>query len=335
VSNARIRATGGGRKLVEENNPEIVDNIIKIIDDSTYGDPTKILSYTTESLRSIQKKLEDEYSIKISHRIVGEILESLDYSKQANQKMLQIGEQHPDRNEQFEHINTTAKSFIENGQPVISVDTKKKENLGNFANKGKEYRNKKESRKVLDHDFPIEELGKVVPYGVYNLNKNTGFVNLGTSHDTAEFAVNSVSIWWETVGKNTFPNATKLYITCDCGGSNGYRLRMWKWELWQLAIRTGLEIHVSHYPPGTSKWNKVEHRLFCYISKSWAGKPLIDIETTVKLISSTSTTKGLSVICKHDENIYELGQKVNDSDFDSIGISNNDFHGEWNYSFSS
>ena len=259
------------------------------------------------------------------------MLDSMDYSKQQNQKMLQVGEQHPDRNAQFEHINDTAAEYIKAGVPVISVDTKKKENIGNFKNNGQEYCHKKNPRKVLDHDFPIEELGKIAPYGVYNLNNNTGFVNVGTSHDTSEFAVESISRWWETVGKHTFSNTNKIYITADAGGSNGYRLRMWKYQLQQLADRTGLEIEVSHFPPGTSKWNKVEHRLFCYVSKNWQGKPLVDVQTAVNLIGSTQTNTGLKVICVRDDTEYLLAKKVSDEDFKSISISKILPFEVWNY----
>jgi len=257
----KTRHRGGGRKYVEANNPNIEDSIHKIIDNKTYGDPTKVLSYTTESLRKIQDELEKD-NIYIGHVTVGKILDAMGYSKQVNQKNLQFGEPHPDRNAQFEYINSTAASYIESGIPVISVDTKKKEMIGNFKNNGSEYRPGKQPRNVLDHDFPIKELGKIAPYGVYNLNKNIGFVNIGTSHDTSEFAVESISRWWEVIGKQTFSNSTTLYITCDCGGSNGNRSRMWKYQLQQFANRTQMEIHVSHFPPGTSKWNKIEHRLF-------------------------------------------------------------------------
>jgi hypothetical protein len=245
--------------------------------------------------------------------------------------MLQKGEANPDRNAQFEYINKTANEFLEAGEPVISVDTKKKENIGNFKNNGREYQPKGEPRKVLDHDFPIEKLGKIAPYGVYNVNNNIGFVNVGTSHDTSEFAVESISRWWETVGKHTFSNAKKLYITCDCGGSNGNRVRMWKYQLQQFADRTHLEVQVSHFPPGTSKWNKVEHRLFCYISKNWQGKPLVDIQTAIDLIGSTRTTKGLKVICVRDDTEYKLAKKVSDDDFKAINIKKLTLFESWNY----
>jgi len=328
---SRVREAGGGRKSLEANMPNLDAHILQIVDESTYGDPERILSYTTLSLRKIRAILLEQFDEDVCFRSIGSILERHGYTKQCNQKLLQIGEPHPNRNQQFEHINEKAKQFIEQGLPVISVDTKKKENIGNFKNNGQEYRKKKDPRKVLDHDFPTAELGKVAPYGVYVLNNNTGFVNLGTDHDTAEFSAESVLRWWETVGKHTFPNTNKLYINCDNGGSNGSRLRLWKYELQQLANITNLEIHVSHLPPGTSKWNKVEHRLFCYISKNWQGKPLIDITTVVKLISSTTTSNGLNVICKVDYNKYPLKRKVSDAEFEKINIFPDEVLGEWNY----
>jgi len=326
-----VRRSGGGRKYVEEKYPDIIEKIREIVDGKTYGDPMRILSYTTESLRKISAKMLNEYGISVSYVTVGDMLDSMGYSKQANQKMLQNGEPHPDRNAQFEYINTVAAEYLAQGEPVISVDTKKKEKIGNFKNDGKEYRQSGNPRKVLDHDFPIKELGKIAPYGVYNVNNNIGFVNVGTSHDTAEFAVESISRWWETVGKHTFPNAKRLYITADCGGSNGNRTRMWKYQLQQFASRTGLEIHVSHYPPGTSKWNKVEHRLFCYISKNWQGKPLVDVQTAIDLIGATKTTTGLKVICVRDDTEYELAKTVSNDEFESISITKISPFESWNY----
>ena len=331
IENGRIRKAGGGRKSVEDIYPEILERICEIVVGNTYGSPDKALSWTTLSLKDIQRLLFDKYEIKVSYRTVGDLLEKLGYSKQANQKMLQVGTPNPNRNEQFEYINDKVKQFTDAGDPVISVDTKKKENLGQFKNNGQEYRKKKDPRKVLDHDFPIPELGKVSPYGIYVINSNTGFVNLGTSHDTAEFAVESISRWWETIGKNTFPNSRRLMITCDCGGSNGYRLHLWKFQLAQFAERTGLSIHVSHFPPGTSKWNKVEHRLFCYITKNWQGQPLVDVQTAVNLIGSTTTSAGLKVICKADYNNYPLSKKVSDEEYHSIPIIKIDPFGDWNY----
>lgn len=326
----RIRNAGGGRNYVEDKYPEIEEEIRKLIDGTTYGNPERVLSYTTESLRKIESGLNLK-GMAVSYKTIGKILDSMGYSKQANQKMLQVGEPHPDRNAQFEHINKTAAKYLEAGDPVISVDTKKKENIGNFKNIGQEYRNKKDPRKVLDHDFPIEELGKISPYGVYNLNNNTGFVNVGTSHDTSEFAVESISRWWETVGKHTFPDCSRIYINCDSGGSNGYRVRMWKYQLQEFANRTGLEIEVSHFPRGTSKWNKVEHRLFCYISQNWKGKPLVDVQTAVDLIGSTRTTTGLEVICVRDDTEYKLARKVPNEDFEAILINRIPPFESWNY----
>jgi len=261
----RTRKKGGGRKKAEETYPELSCWIEKIVADSTYGNPENPLTWTTQSLRTIQNALLSEHHVYVSVETTARLLRELDYSLQSNKKMLQVGEPHPDRNEQFEYINELAKIFIIDGQPVISVDTKKKENVGKFKNNGKEWRKSKDPREVLDHDFPIKELGKVAPYGVYILNDNSAFVNLGTSHDTGEFAVESISRWWETVGRKTFVGVKRLNINCDSGGSNGSRTRLWKYQLQQFANRTGLEVYISHFPPGTSKWNKVEHRLFCFI----------------------------------------------------------------------
>ena len=328
----RVRKYGGGPKYTEQKHPDIEKHIKEIIDPTTYGNPQKILTYTTSSLRTIQKTLQEKHQIKTSHVTIGAIMQTMGYSKQSNQKMLQNGEPHPDRNQQFEHINKTAQEFLDAGEPVISVDTKKKELIGNFKNPGQEYRRCKDPRKVFDHDFPIEELGKIAPYGVYNLNHNVGFVNVGVSHDTAEFAVESISRWWETVGKHTFPCAKKLLITADCGGSNGVRSRLWKFGLQQFADRTGLVVFVCHFPPGASKWNKVEHRLFCFISKCWAGKPLVSVEAAVDLIGSTTTATGLGVICQRDDSVYELAKKVSDEEFESISMDKIGLFGNWNYS---
>jgi hypothetical protein len=327
----RVRRKGGGPKYVEEHHANIQELMREIVEDCTYGDPERVLSWTTESLRSIARKLLERHKITISHVTIGAILEDMGYSKQANRKMLQTGNPHPDRDAQFEHISVTAKVFIAGGEPVISVDTKKKELIGNFKNNGREYRGKGDAREVLDHDFAIKELGKVAPYGIYNLNHNIGFVNLGTSHDTAEFAVESISRWWGCIGRNTFPDATKLLITCDCGGSNGNRLRLWKYQLSQLAKSTGLDIYVTHFPPGTSKWNKVEHRLFCFISKNWEGKPLVDVQTAVNLIGATSTQTGLKVLCMPDTCVYELAKTVSAEEFKAIHMSVVPPFEQWNY----
>lgn len=328
----RVRKPGAGRKSALEKNPLLYEKIEEIITQNgdTYGNPEKPLRWTTWSLRKIAVELVKS-GIKVSQNIVSRELDALGYSKQQNQKMYQIGEQHPDRDAQFCFINETSAEFLSKGDPVISVDTKKKENVGNFKNNGSEYRPVNSPRKVLDHDFPLPELGKVAPYGVYVLNDNTGFVNLGISHDTPEFAGESVAQWWRCVGKSTFPDAKRLYITCDSGGSNGCRIWLWKHYVQQLSNETQMEIHVSHFPTGTSKWNKVEHRLFCYISKNWQGQPLIDVETIVNLIGSTTTEKGLSVICRVDENRYERGKKITEEQKDNLNIEFIGPNEKWNY----
>ena len=322
---------GKGIPVPDENLQEKSIKIEIIISRKTYGNPEEIIRWTTLSLRDIAAELEERFEIKVSYSTVSRAFEKLGYSKQQNQKMLQVGSQHPDRDAQFNYINETSAEYLNAGEPVISIDTKKKENIGNFKNNGSEYRKEKEPRQVLDHDFPLPELGKVAPYGIYLINENLGFVNLGTSHDTPEFAAESVRRWWYCVGINTFPNTRRIYITCDNGGSNGSRIWLWKIYLQELSNETGLEIHVSHYPPGTSKWNKVEHRLFCYISKNWEGQPLIDIETVVNLIGSTKTETGLKVICKVDENIYETGKKATDKQKELLNIEYLGPNEKWNY----
>ena len=327
----RIRKPGGGRKSASIKYPDLQKALEEIIDGESYGDPERVIHWTTKSLMSIAEELNEKYRIKVSHTVVAGELEKMGYSKQLNQKMLQVGKPHPDRNKQFEYISATARECIKQGIPVISVDCKKKENIGNFKNTGKEYRRKKDARKVLDHDFLDAELGKVAPYGIYDIDKNIGFVNLGTSHDTAEFAVNSILQWWLHIGKETYPNATKIYINCDGGGSNGARIHLWKAQLAKFADETGLEVHVSHFPPGTSKWNKIEHRLFCYISKSWAGQPLINIETVIDLIGSTTTKQGLKVKCILDEHEYKTGIKVSENEYLNIDIKHDKTLPDWNY----
>ena len=331
-NSSRIRKPGAGRKTALEKNPLLYEKIEEIITQNgdTYGNSEKPLRWTTWSLRKIAGELL-KFGINVSQNIVSRALDALGYSKQQNQKMYQVGEQHPDRDAQFRFINDTSTEFLAKGDPVISIDTKKKENVGNFKNNGAEYRPTRSPRKVLDHDFPLPELGKVSPYGVYVLNDNTGFVNLGISHDTPEFAGESVAQWWRCVGENTFPDAKRLYITCDSGGSNGCRIWLWKHYVQELANETQMEIHVSHFPTGTSKWNKVEHRLFCYISKNWQGQPLIDIETIVSLIGSTTTAKGLSVICRVDESHYETGKKITEEQKANLNIEFVGPNEKWNY----
>ena len=333
IETNRIRRPGGGRKAIEDNNPDICQWIEEIVDGATYGDPSKVIHWvsTTLSLRKIADIVTKKHKVPISHVKVNQLLSEMGYSKQQNQKQEQVGIKSKDRDKQFQFINDTANRYLEKGWPVISVDTKKKENIGNFKNEGKEYRKKGDARRVLDHDFPLEELGKVSPYGVYVLNNNTGFINLGTDHDTAEFAVQSIYRWWKVLGHSTFPKSRRIYITCDGGGSNGARNRLWKAELQKFSDITGLEVMVSHYPPGTSKWNKIEHRMFCYISKSWQGQPLIDIKTVVSLISKTTTKTGLKINCRVDNRKYKTGIKVSEEEYESINLTRCDILGDWNY----
>ena len=328
----RNRSKGAGRKKITDKISNISELVLKIIESSTYGTPSKILKWTTLSLRKIAEILYEEYKIRVSHTVIGKILKELGYSRQKNKKAEQVGTPDPDRDEQFQFIDKIAEEFIENNEPVISVDTKKKENIGNFSNNGTEWRKKGDPRCTLDHDFPIDELGKVSPYGIYCLNNNTGFVNLGTSHDTPEFAMNSIFLWWVYVGKETFPDAKRILITCDCGGSNRAKGQMWKEQMFMFSLLTGIVVYISHFPTGCSKWNKIEHRMFAYISKSWQGQPLIDIETTINLIGSTTTTTGLKIKCMLDEHEYELNKKLlSKKEFENLPIRANGNLGKWNY----
>ena len=326
----RIRAKGAGRKPITVTQPGIKEALERLVDPETYGDPMNPLRWTTKSLRNLQKELQAE-GFTIGHDKVGDLLKELGYSLQQNQKKKQVGAESPDRDAQFKHINDTAKQYMEAGDPVISIDCKKKENIGNFKNGGAEYRPKKDPVSVLDHDYPIPELGKAAPYGVYDIATNEGFVNVGISADTAQFAVNSIRMWWLQMGMEQYPNAYALYITADGGGSNGSRCKLFKIELQKLADELDMPIEVSHFPPGTSKWNKVEHRLFSQISKNWRGRPLETLETIVELISSTTTNTGLKVRCAVDRNIYPRGIKVSDEELAGVNIIKNEFCGNWNY----
>ena len=326
----RVRSKGGGRKPIEEKQPGITQALLKLVDGSSYGNPENPLSWTTKSTRTLADELcKEGYSI--SHMKVKALLEQEGYTLQSNRKLEQVGNAHPGRNEQFEHINETSLQYMQQGQPVVSIDCKKKENIGKFANKGEEYAKSRNPVAVLDHDFYDREKGKAIPYGTYDVANNEGFVNVGVSHDTASFAVNSIYAWWNEMGRERYPDATRLYITADGGGSNGSRNRLWKVELQSFADRTGLSVEVSHFPPGTSKWNKIEHRLFSYISKNWRGRPLETLEIIVNLIESTTTSKGLKVKCGVDRTDYETGKKVSDAELSEVNIVRNDFHGEWNY----
>jgi transposase len=325
----KVRKEGGGRKSLIYKDATLLKDLDSIIEPVTYGDPESPLRWTSKSLRNLSEAL-NEMGHRISHTTVGELLHELGYSLQVNQKALEET-CHEDRDEQFEHINERVKEYQSKNQPVISVDTKKKELVGDFKNGGSELRPKGKPEKVRCHDFMIKELGKVSPYGIYDITNNIGSVNVGISHDTAEFAVESIRRWWYSMGKETYPSATELLITPDSGGSNGYRGRLWKVELQKLAHEIGLTIEVSHFPPGTSKWNKIEHRLFSSISQNWRGKPLISHEVIINLIGSTTTKTGLKVNCQLDDNTYQKGIKISDEDMAKINITRDDFHGEWNY----
>jgi transposase len=326
INEGRIRRKGGGRKKLSESNPELVKELESLIEPHTIGDPMSPLRWTSKSLRQLSAALLEK-GINVSHRVVGTILISLKYSLQANSKRLH-GKDNPDRNEQFEYINKQVTEFLSAKNPVISVDTKKKELVGNYKNAGKELSPKGKPVLVKDHDFGDT---KAIPYGVYDIGDNTGYVNVGINHDTGEFAVESIRQWWNQMGCNTYKNATQLLICADAGGSNGYRLRLWKYELQKLANEIGLNIQVCHFPPGTSKWNKIEHRLFSFITKNWRGKPLVDYEVILNLISATKTKKGLTVQARLDNNHYPKKIKVTDAEFKSINLKPHSFHGEWNY----
>jgi len=326
----RCRREGGGRKKVVEIYPNILTELERIIEPHTKGHPESPLLWTSKSVRKLQAALKEK-DIGVSHRTICDLLKDLGYTLQSNRKDLVIKESHPDRNAQFEYINAQAKTFIGENEPVISIDAKKKENIGNFKNNGAEYQKKKKPVKVLDHDFPIKEKGKATPYGVYDIAQNKGFVNVGISNDTAEFAANSIVKWWELVGAKIYPKATKIMITADCGGSNGYRVKLWKVKLQEVANQLNKVIYVTHFPPGTSKWNKIEHRLFSHISINWRGKPLDELLTVINLIASTTTSTGLTVECVSDMQEYKKGIVVSDEELNEISIKTQDFHGEWNY----
>jgi len=326
----RSRKAGGGRKPVREKQPEIISTLEELVSAHTKGDPMRTLLWTNKSLRNLKKGL-DEEGFDICYRVVGTMLKELGYSLQADKKTLTVTPSHPDRNKQFEYINTETIAAIAAGNPVLSIDAKKKEKIGNFKNNGRTYQRKETPIEVLDHDFPIPELGKATPFGVYNIFKNRGFVSVGISADTASFAVETIRKWWYSEGVVDYSDASEIVITADCGGSNGYRNRLWKYELQRLANEIGKAIRILHYPPGTSKWNKIEHRLFSFISKNWQGIPLISTAVILALIGATQTEKGLAVTCVLDEATYEKGIKVTDEEFATIRMNCADFHGEWNY----
>lgn len=325
----RIRRLGAGRKRITVSDPKILASLDRLIEPDTRGDPESPLRWTCKSTRALARKLTKQKHL-ISHEKVAQILREQNYSLQSNRKTKE-GDDHPDRDAQFRHINAEVKRALKKGTPVISVDTKKKELLGNYANAGKRWLPAKKPIKVNGHDFPSPNIPRAYPYGIYDIAHNTGFVNVGTDHDTGAFAVASILGWWRNKGRTLYPCARLLVITADAGGSNGWRLRLWKLELQKLADKTGLSISVCHFPPGTSKWNKVEHRLFSFISSNWRGEPLLDYETIVKLIAHTTTVKGLKVTCRLDRRKYPTGKKVTDEEIKQVNLKRNTFHGEWNY----
>ncbi len=328
----RIRRPGGGRKRAVTRQPNLLTALESLIEDAIRGDPESPLRWVSRSQRNIVTALTGQ-GFKVSQKLVGQLLRQLKYSCQANRKTRE-GANNPDRDAQFQHINAAVKAAIADDQPAISVDTKKKELVGDFKNGGRELRRQGDPEAVRVHDFMIPELGKAAPYGVYDIAANEGWVSVGIDADTAAFAVESIRRWWKKLGKNRYPNATTLTITADCGGSNGARVRLWKRELQRFANESGLDVTVTHLPPGTSKWNKIEHRLFAFITQNWRGKPLVSHQVIVQLIGATTTETGLKVSCEIDGGHYPKAIKVSDEEMDTLNIKRADFHGEWNYTIS-
>lgn len=326
---SKVRRAGGGRKSHLETEPRLAADLDSLVEPVTRGDPESPLRWTCKSLRVLANQLQ-AMGHAISYPTVGALLRQAGYSLQANQKAKE-GARHPDRNAQFEHIYREVCRQQSAGQPVISVDTKKKELVGDFKNPGREWRPQGTPQRVRVHDFLLPAKGKAIPYGVYDLTRNDGWVSIGIDHDTAAFAVNSIRRWWRTMGRRAYPQARMLLITADSGGSNGARTRLWKWELQRLATESGLSISVCHLPPGTSKWNKIEHRLFSFISRNWRGQPLVSLATIVNLIAATRTRAGLRVRCELDPGRYPQGEKITDAQMSSLNIELARFHGDWNY----
>jgi hypothetical protein len=328
----RQRRPGGGRKRLVETDATLANDLLSLIGPMTLGCPERPLLWVSKSLEKLAAALRT-MGHTVSANTVRRLLRHLGFSRQGNAKANE-GRGHPDRDAQFEHINARVLEFQADDQPVISVDTKKKELIGNYRNAGTEWRPEGQPRRVNVHDFKDKELGKAIPYGVYDITDNTGWVSVGVTHDTAQFAVNAVRLWWEKMGRGRYPGADRVMITADGGGSNGSRVRLWKRELQALADETGLSISVCHYPPGTSKWNKIEHRLFCHISQNWRGRPLTSRLAVVDLIAATTTTTGLTVACEIDDTEYPKGIKVTGAEMDGLSITRDNFHPEWNYTIS-
>jgi hypothetical protein len=329
LEGGRVRKAGGGRRSLTVEDPTLSKDLEGLLEDGARGDPESLLRWTSKSVRQLAAALR-EMGHEVHYTTVAKLMRLLGYSLQANVKTRE-GASHPDRDAQFQHINAVAKAAVAAGQPVISVDTKKKELVGDFKNAGREWRPKGEPELVRVHDFRDKQLGKAIPYGVYDIAANQGWVNVGIDHDTAQFAVNSIRSWWQHLGRQRYQHATRLQITADCGGSNGNRLRLWKIELQKLANETGLEIGVCHFPPGTSKWNRIEHRLFSYITINWRGKPLYSLQTIINLISGTTTSTGLKVYARLDDSTYPDKIRVPDDEIKAVNLHGDQFHPEWNY----
>ena len=328
----RVRREGGGRKRKSEQDPAVVKELERLVDPATRGDPMSPLRWTSKSTAKLAEEL-CQRGFAISSRTVGRLLHEQDYSLQSNRKT-QEGTSHPDRDAQFQHISQQTQAFQQRGAPVVSVDTKKKELVGDFKNGGREWQPKGTPEQVRVHDFPDKELGKAIPYGVYDVTSNQGWVSVGTDHDTAEFAMETIRRWWLQMGSKSYPGAREVLILADGGGSNGSRTKLWKMALQKLADETGIAISVCHFPPGTSKWNKIEHRMFCHITENWRGKPLVSHEVIVNLIGNTTTQKGLRIRAELDRQTYPTGIKIADADLAELMIEKSEFHGEWNYRIS-
>jgi Rhodopirellula transposase DDE domain len=328
----RVRKAGGGRKRKPQQDPSLMADLERLVEPATRGDPMRPLLWTTRSLRNLSHELARQ-GHQVCPTVVGDLLRGIGYSLQANSKTRE-GDRHIDRDGQFEYLNAQAKVFLASHEPIISVDTKKKELVGNFKNNGREWRPKGRPEAVNIHDFIDPKLSRAVPYGVYDIANNAGWVSVGTDHDTTSFAVNAIRRWWRAMGKKRHPKARRLMISADGGGSNGHRVRLWKVELQKLADQLGLAITVCHLPPGTSKWNKIEHRLFSFITINWRGKPLRSYRTVVQLIAATTTDAGLQVRAELDDHKYPKGVKVSDSQLAAVNLSRHDFHGDWNYTIS-
>jgi len=325
----RLRNPGGGRKQLTESDPQLFASLEWLIDPTTRGDPMSPLRWTCKSTHELAQTL-TEQGHALSPRTVGRLLNAAGYSLQGNRKTKE-GAAHPDRNAQFEHINATVKRFQQRAQPVISVDTKKKELVGEFKNGGREWQRKGEPHTVKTHDFMDPELGKAIPYGVYDLSRNEGWVSVGIDHDTAQFAAQAIHRWWKKMGSKRYAGAKQLLITADGGGSNASRSRLWKVALQDLALRLNMPVHVCHFPPGTSKWNKIEHRMFCHITQNWRGRPLVSHDVIIELIAHTTTRAGLKIRAELDPASYPTGTKISDDELASLNLKRHKFHGDWNY----